>query len=466
MAAPHLDDTIAAISTPLGESGIGIVRLSGPRALAIADEVFVSKDGLAPSAYETHTVHYGHVRDPDATAGGYVDEAILTVMRAPKSYTKEDVVEINCHGGPCVMRRALEVVIRRGSRLAEPGEFTKRAFLNGRIDLAQAEAVLDIIRAKTDAALRVAVSQLDGVLSHEVDGIIERLSRIASHIEAAIDFPDEDIEIMEEADAARALGSIQEEIAGLISTADEGIVLREGICATICGKPNVGKSSLMNVLLKRDRVIVTPIPGTTRDAVEETINLKGFPIRMVDTAGISDAKDMPDREGVERSRRYIERADIVLFVFDSTRPIEKEDLDIRDIVKGKKVLAILNKIDLPQALTPKDVHAVLDGARTVSVSVTERMNIDLLEEELVGQLESGGVMPGEGAVVTRARHKRSLEDASAHIREAIESLDKGLSAEFVAYGVREAILCLGTIIGKTLSDDILDRIFGEFCIGK
>ena len=458
-----MDDTIAAISTPLGEGGIGIVRMSGPRALEIADRIFVSRDGSMPSRYKTYTVHYGHVtRDENRR----IDEVILTVMRAPKTYTKEDVVEINCHGGPGALKETLELILASGARIAEPGEFTKRAFLNGRIDLVKAEAVLDIIKARTDSSLRLAMSQLDGALSKDVNAILERLSAILSRVEAAIDFPDEEIEIMKEGDLYNMLGDVKSGLERLLATADHGIVLREGVLATICGKPNVGKSSLMNLLLRRDRVIVTPIPGTTRDAVEEMINLRGFPLRLVDTAGIHRTKDPLNLEGIARSRGYLEKADVALFVLDGSSPIEGADLAIAELVKGKKVLAVINKSDLPQKIDERDVKNILDTEFIVNVSVLERRKIDLLEEAMLKMLAFGGVVQNEGAMVANMRHKVLLEGCLRHVLGSMGSIDGNVPVEFIAQDLKEAIYQLGLITGRSVSDDILDRIFSEFCVGK
>ena len=386
-------------------------------------------------------------------------------MKAPKSYTKEDVVEINCHGGPGVLKEVLGLVVSRGARIAEPGEFTKRAFLNGRIDLSRAEAVMDVIRAKTDSSLRAAVDQLQGSISDAVEGLIDRLSKTLAHAEAAVDFPDEDLEIMKAEGILGAIKGAEQEINDLLSTSDQGVILREGVIATICGKPNVGKSSLMNLLLKRDRVIVTPIPGTTRDAVEETINLKGFPVRLVDTAGISETEDVLEGAAVERSKRYLEASDMVIFVLDGSRPVDKEDLAIGEIIKEKKTLTVINKVDLARRIREEDVKGLPASGLVVAVSVKERRNIDLLEDGIVKLLTHGGVFR-EGAIVTNIRHKALLEEGLKHIVNARRSVEKGLSAEFVAQDLREAVYQLGLIVGRSVSDDVLDRIFSEFCIGK
>ncbi|MFA4980977.1 MAG: tRNA uridine-5-carboxymethylaminomethyl(34) synthesis GTPase MnmE [Candidatus Omnitrophota bacterium] len=457
------DDTIAALSTPIGEGGISIARLSGPKALMIADAVFASKDKDKPSKFKTYTVHYGHIVDEKNRV---VDEVLLTVMKAPKSYTKEDVVEINCHGGIQAAKRALELILERGARLAEPGEFTKRAFLNGRLDLAQAEAVLDVIRSKTEGSLKVAMSQLDGGLSNKVNAILDSMIDAASQIEASIDFPEEDIEIIENSGLVKKVEGVIRGLQDLVRTYRSGAVLREGVLAIICGKPNVGKSSLMNLLLNRDRVIVSPIPGTTRDAVEEVINLKGVPVRLVDTAGIADAKDALDKEGVKRSKKYLDLADIVILVLDGSTAIGKEDLDIIKLALGKKKIVVINKSDLPKKTDAKKAKKFFKDDKIVEISVGKRRNIGTLEKELLGAVWSGEYDQGESAVVANARHKELLDRALDNMLSVKKALAKRTPCELVAVDLKEALYHLGLIVGKSVSDDILDRIFEQFCIGK
>lgn len=474
-----LTDTIAAIATPVGESGIGIVRISGKGALSIADKIFVSKDGKKPSDFKTYTVHYGWIINlysstpvlQCSSKNEIIDEVILTVMRAPKSYTKEDIVEINCHGGIQAVKKTLELVLRCGARLAEPGEFTKRAFLNGRIDLAQAESVLDIVRAKTEGALKVAMNQLEGGLSSKVNEIRDKIIDIASHIEASIDFPEEDLEIIKEEGLLNKVEHISFELKGLIDSSNKGIVLREGVLAVICGKPNVGKSSLMNLLLKRDRVIVTPIPGTTRDAVEETINLNGVPIRLVDTAGIAQTKDLLDEASVKKSKSYLELSDLVLFMLDASTKIEGEDLDILKLVGDKKKLVIINKCDLTKRLDKDAADSLFKNDRIIKISVEKRQNIEFLEEAILDMVWKGGFNQGESTIVTNSRHKELLDKSFGNmlsVKKALsERFDKGeYSPELVAIDLKEAIFHLGLIVGKAVSDDILGRIFENFCIGK
>jgi tRNA modification GTPase len=393
-----------------------------------------------------------------------IDEVLLTVMRAPKSYTKEDIIEINCHGGIQALKKVLELVLRRGARVAEPGEFTKRAFLNGRIDLVQAEAVLDTIRAKTESSLKAAEMQLNGELSKKVDGLRDELIDITSYVEASIDFPEEYSGT--ETSLTDRIRDVLKGLKDLISTAHEGMVLREGVLAIICGKPNVGKSSLMNLLLKRDRVIVSPIPGTTRDAVEETINLKGIPIRLVDTAGIAETKDALGKEGVRKSKIYLSAADIVIFVLDASKKWDGKDEEILKLIKGKKKIVVMNKVDLPRRIDAKALKQFFKGDRIVEISVNKRRNIRPLEKTIVETIWGGRYRQGEGALVTNARHKDLLDKAFGNVLSVSKAFGAGSSPELIAVDLREAVSNLGLIVGKSASDDILDRIFERFCIGK
>lgn len=458
-----LDDTIVAISTPIGEGGIGIVRLSGPASLKIADKIFISKDGVRPSRFKSYTMHYGHVVGEGQKV---IDEVILTVMKAPKSYTKEDIVEINCHGGIQAMKHVLELAVETGARIAEPGEFTKRAFLNGRIDLAQAEAVLDVIRAKTEGSLKVAVSQLEGELSRNVNEIRNKAIEMASQIEASIDFPDEGLEPVEKEKLLKKAEDISSGLNALVGSYDSGMVFREGVLAIICGKPNAGKSSLMNLLLKRDRVIVSPVPGTTRDAIEEVINLKGIPIRLVDTAGIQASKDALEKEGIKKSKRYLELSDIVILMLDASTAIEKSDLDIIKMVGNKKKIVVLNKSDLEKKIDPEKVKSLFKNDKVIEVSVEKKKNIDRLENAVMETVFSGNFDQGEGAMVSNARHKEALDKALTFMLSVKKAVSEDDAPELVMVDLKDAIFNLGLVIGKSVSDDILDRIFEQFCIGK
>jgi tRNA modification GTPase len=453
---PQAADTIAAISTPPGAGGIGIVRLSGPQALRLADEVFRGRE--RPSECATYTAHYGHVVD----GAEVLDECLLLVMRAPRSYTREDVVEIHCHGGPVVLRQVLDLVVRKGARLAGPGEFTQRAFLNGRIDLVQAEAVMDLIRAQTDLSRRAAMAQLDGHLSRRVEALRQRLQDFLVHVEASLDFLDDDIEIISRQEQQRRAEELVAELRRLEEGAEAGQILREGVTAAIVGRPNVGKSSLMNALLRTNRVIVTPIPGTTRDVIEEGINLRGVPLRLIDTAGLRDSADVVEREGVERTRHWMARADLVLLVLDTSESLQPEDWEGLAAVADKKTVLVLNKADLPAQWEP---HLLPPAAATVRVSALHGTGLEELEETLFRLVWQGEVQAGE-VWVTNVRHKRALSQARESLERVLETLAQGYTEELVAVDLRAALHQLGEIVGVTLTEDVIRQIFETFCIGK
>ncbi len=449
------------------------MRLSGKKALSIADKIFVSKSKVKPSQFKTYTIQYGHIVNPQTRKPANpqpetIDEVILTVMRAPKSYTKEDVVEINCHGGIVALRKTLDLVVDLGARLAEPGEFTKRAFINGRIDLAQAEAVLDIIRSKTESSMKVAMGQLEGRLSKEIRGLKEALLDILSEIEARIDFSEEDIELAPKKEIIQKVTKISLKIKKLIDEAWKGMILKEGIMCVICGKPNVGKSSLMNILLKRNRVIVTPVPGTTRDAIEEEISLEDIPIRVVDTAGISIAKDIVEEHGMRKSRSYIKRADLILFMLDTSKKWSKIDKEILDIIKEKHFIVIANKNDLKKELDIKHVKKIIQKNEIIDISLLRRKNLDKLEKAILQKIWHGEILRPEGALVANLRHKKELEHAHNRINAAMHILRKDAqqTPEIVAADLNEAVFSLGAILGDTVEPDILERIFERFCVGK
>ncbi len=453
-----LTDTIAAISTPFGEGAVGIVRISGKDALKIADAVFKSKKGGSPSDFRSFTVHYGHVYDKDAV----VDEALLTSMRAPSSYTKEEMVEISCHGGAMPLKKTLELVLNNGARLAEPGEFTKRAFLNGRIDLAQAEAVLDVIRSKTDASLKIALGQLSGELSRRLDEIKDELMDISAHVEASIDFPEEDPGAAARSDIKNRLKSVGIKLGKLLESADTGIVFREGISCVICGKPNVGKSSLLNALLQKEKAIVTHIPGTTRDAIEDFMGINGIPFKLVDTAGIAPTEDIVEREGILRSRGHIEQSGLVLLVIDASGLLTDEDRILLDDTKDRLRIIVINKIDLP-------LKADLSGLETkaaVKVCAKHSKGINELKKAMEKTVLGAKMPQADGVLITNLRQKRSLKAAAEAVGRAVSSVENGFSPEFVAIELKEALDSIGEIVGEIVTDDILDRVFSQFCIGK
>ncbi len=450
-------DTIAAISTAPGEGAIGIVRLSGPRAFDIAGSLFVSPGG---GGLRSHRLHYGHIVEPGT--GAQVDEVLLSAMRAPHTYTREDVVEINCHGGLVPLRRVLELALSEGARLAEPGEFTKRAFLNGRIDLSQAEAALDLIRAKTEVSERIALRQLGGGLSERIGGIRDSLAGALAHIEACIDFPEEDIEPDSLEEIRSAIGEAAGRTGALSGSYDEGRLFREGLGAVIAGCPNVGKSSLLNALLQEDRAIVTEMPGTTRDVLEECISIKGLPLRIMDTAGIRQAHDMAEEEGVRRSMRAIEDADLVLGVLDASRPLHEGDGELLRKLRDKNAFLVLNKSDLPRRIG--DVS--LDGVPALEVSAKTGQGLSELRDAIYGACIKSPAALAEGVVVTNLRHKTSLDASRAAQEAALRAIGEGRPLEIVAMELREALDRLGEVVGAVTADDILERIFSEFCIGK
>ncbi len=460
MAELNLTDTVAAISTPIGEGGIGIVRISGKDALKIADKIFISPKGLKPSSFKSHTIHYGVVKDKDRV----IDEVILAVMLAPKSYTREDTVEINCHSGIVALRDTLEVVLKCGARMAEPGEFTRRAFLSGRIDLAQAEAVLDIIRAKTDSALKIGVSQLKGGLSERLNTCRRILIDMLSRLEAAIDFPEEEDILLDFKKITDMNIRVSSLLKGLLDDSRLGRALREGVHLVICGKPNVGKSSLLNALVKKERSIVTSIPGTTRDTIEEIIDIGGIPIRVVDTAGILEPKDLVEKKAIFRSKKEINSADLVIILFDGSSKLSKEDLFLINKLKSKKAIAVINKSDLRQKVQRDKILKAF--GIVVEISARRLKNIDLLEKEITGLIYKGAIINPESVMVSNLRHIQLLLKVQKSIAQIHKSLDNKLSVEFIAHDAREALGFLDDILGKRFSADLLDKIFLEFCIGK
>jgi tRNA modification GTPase len=467
-----LDDIIVAVSTPIGEGGIGIVRLSGKGSLKLADKIFLSKDDKKPSRFKTYTVHYGHIVENELQTTNderrIVDEVILTVMRAPKSYTKEDVVEINCHSGIVPLKKILDLCLINGARLAEPGEFTKRAFLNGRIDILQAEAVLDIIKAKTELSLRSALNNLEGLFSKKINEIRENLIEIYAHMEASIDFSEEELRGLRKDNIFKKLNSVENEIKKLISSSNHGRILRQGIKAVICGSPNVGKSSLMNAILKESRSIVTHIPGTTRDTIEEIVNIKGIPVTLVDTAGITDTDHLVEKEGIRRSHVYVENADLILLVLDQSRKLNKDDLDIIKRIgdNKKRAIVVINKCDLKKTLDIKRVKRFFPKSPFAHISSLQMTGIDKLEDE-IKDIVWKGKAPGAGFIgVSNERQLNILKRSFLDITEAVKAHKNGLPIDCISVYVRSSIENLGEITGKTITDQTLDKIFSEFCIGK
>jgi tRNA modification GTPase len=460
-----LDDTIAAIATPLGEGGLAVVRISGARALDIADKSFspVGKNSLKPSAAATHTIQYGKI----IRGGNVVDEVLLAVLRAPRTFTREDTVEISCHGGILPAKLVLDTLLANGARPAEPGEFTRRAFLNGRIDLAQAEAVADLIHSRTELALAAANEQLAGKLSQRINRLRDDLMHTLAHVEAHIDFPDEDITPDTKAQLLRRLENGVELMDELLRTANEGQILRRGIRAAIVGRPNVGKSSLLNQLLGKDRAIVSPVPGTTRDTIEETASVRGLPVVFIDTAGLREARDEIEREGIRRSRESLASAEFILHVLDASEPLTEADEKYLAEFAGKKRILVRNKTDLPVKLNlPQDSRFTIRDSRVVDVSCLSGQGIEALKDAIKELVWSGEINAGMLQVMINSRHQDALNRACAATRQTIDALRGDVTLELVAMDLHIAVNAVGEIVGKTATEDLLDSIFSQFCIGK
>ncbi len=453
-------DTIAAISTPLGEGGIGIVRLSGPQALPIAERTFRSKKGKGILKTPSHRILYGHVIDP--LTGEPVDECLLSIMRAPNTYTREDMAEINCHGGSLPLRRTLELVLRAGARLAAPGEFTKRAFLNGRLDLLQSEAVLDIIHAKSEEAEKMALQQLEGGLSERIKAELDALANLCVHIEAWIDFPEEEIGSKTRNELQADMAAIRERLLSLVRTYEEGRLIREGLKTAIVGRPNVGKSSLLNALLGEERAIVTDIPGTTRDVISEYINIGGHALRIMDTAGIREGRDEAEREGVQRSLRAIGEADLVICLLDGSAPLAEEDREIVARLKDKKHIMAVNKSDISPAWETESEGL----AGCLRISAKTGAGLDELKKKIKEGFFGADREVREGTIIANLRHKLALEKAITGLEEAGAAFKEDLPLEIVSLGLREALAALGEVVGSVSTEDILEKIFSQFCIGK
>jgi tRNA modification GTPase len=458
------DDTIAAIATPIGEGGLGVIRVSGSQAVPIVRAVFRDRDGRAVDRLPSHRVRFGSIIDP--RTGTTLDEVLVTYMRAPHSYTREDVVEISGHGGIGVLARILEALVTGGARLAEPGEYTKRAFLNGRLDLSQAEAVIDLIHAHTEESHRQALAQLEGGLSRAIIAMREDVLEVLAYVEGAMEFPEEDLELLPWESLLAKADGVAERMTMLLGTFHTGRVLREGVRVAIVGRPNVGKSSLFNALLAANRAIVTPIPGTTRDVLEEVVNLRGYPFRLVDTAGIRASDDPVELEGIGRARISLESADLVLLVLDRSQPLTAEDEEAVAAVQGKRVQVVLNKADLPPLLALDKLQTRLPGWPKVAVSCKEPQGFDDLTEVMVEAVLHGQQRPHDGPVLTKLRHWEALQHGHQSLQRARDGMEQRLSGEFIALDLRETLEWLGEIVGLNYTEDLLDKIFSEFCIGK
>ncbi|GGK33742.1 tRNA modification GTPase MnmE [Caldalkalibacillus thermarum] len=455
-------DTIAAIATPMGEGGIAIVRVSGPEAIAVVDKLYRGRKKL--STVDSHTIHYGHLVDPQT--GERIEEVLVTVMRAPRTYTREDVVEVNCHGGLVSVRRVLNYILKYGARLAEPGEFTKRAFLNGRIDLSQAEAVIDLIRAKTDRAMKNAMKQVEGRLSKLIKRLRQELIETLAHIEVTIDYPEHDVEEVTQQFLREKCEQVKKEIEQLLATAEQGKILREGLKTAIIGRPNVGKSSLLNALAHENRAIVTDIPGTTRDVLEEYVNVRGVPLQLIDTAGIRETEDVVERIGVERSRQVLKEADLILLVLNIAEPFTEEDQALLDLVKDMKTILIVNKTDLEPKLDTDQLKARYPHLPLIKMSIKEEKGLDELEQAIADLYFKGDIEAGDMTYVSNSRHIALLNEAKQSIEDALAALEMGLPVDVVQIDIRKAWEKLGEIIGDNVSESLIDQLFSQFCLGK
>lgn len=457
-----IDDTIAAIATAPGEGGIGILRISGEKSLKIAEEIFKSMSGKSIKEYNKRTLIYGNIVDN----GNVIDEVLLAYMKGPNSYTGEDVIEINCHGGFISVKKILELILSKDVRLAEAGEFTKRAFLNGRIDLSQAEAVIDVIKAKTDIAHEVAQNQLEGSLSKRIRELRDKVTEILAHVEVAIDYPEEDIEHITYQTLKEKTDELKKEIKKLYDTAESGKILREGLKTVIVGKPNVGKSSLLNSILGENRAIVTDIPGTTRDVIEEFVNIKGIPLKIVDTAGIRDTDDIVEKIGVEKSKESFTSADLIIMVLDASRKLSEEDIEILENLRDKQTIVLLNKNDLKQEIEEEKILKYVENNSIIKISALQQEGIEELQDKIESMVYKGSVKNNSSLVVTNSRHKDALNKAYKSATDALIALEQSMPFDFVEVDLKNIWDYLGYINGDTVTEDLLDNIFHNFCIGK
>ncbi|HGO3267609.1 TPA: tRNA uridine-5-carboxymethylaminomethyl(34) synthesis GTPase MnmE [Staphylococcus aureus] len=456
-------DTITSISTPMGEGAIGIVRLSGPQAVEIADKLYKGKHLL--NDVPSHTINYGHIIDPESKE--VVEEVMVSVLRAPKTFTREDIIEINCHGGILTINRVLELTMTYGARLAEPGEFTKRAFLNGRIDLSQAEAVMDFIRSKTDRASKVAMNQIEGRLSDLIKKQRQSILEILAQVEVNIDYPEyDDVEDATTEFLLEQSKEIKQEINRLLDTGAQGKIMREGLSTVIVGKPNVGKSSMLNNLIQDNKAIVTEVAGTTRDVLEEYVNVRGVPLRLVDTAGIRETEDIVEKIGVERSRKALSQADLILFVLNNNEALTQEDYTLYEVVKNEDVIVIVNKMDLEQNIDINEVKDMIGDTPLIQTSMLKQEGIDELEIQIRDLFFGGEVQNQDMTYVSNSRHISLLKQARQTIQDAIDAAESGVSMDMVQIDLTRTWEILGEIIGETASDELIDQLFSQFCLGK
>lgn len=457
-----ISDTIAAIATAVGEASISVIRVSGPEAVEEVSRIFKGKVALDEA--ESHTVHYGFIIDPQT--GDKVEEVLVTIMRAPRSFTMEDVIEISSHGGVVAVRRVMDILLQQRIRIAEPGEFTKRAFLNGRIDLSQAEGVIDLIRSKSDRAFSVALKQVEGKLSRQIKPLQQTLIETLAHIEVNIDYPEHDVESLTSEFIKEKSSLVMTEIDKLLRTANEGKILREGITTAIVGRPNVGKSSLLNALAHDNRAIVTDIPGTTRDVIEEFVTINNIPLKLLDTAGIRETMDVVEKIGVERSRGAVNEADLLLFVLNNSEALHEDEIELMQQISGRQVIVILNKIDLPRQLDMNVLLQHFDEQQIVEMSVRDEQGVDRLEEAISALFFGGKLEAQDVTYVSNVRHIGLLKQAKRSLQDAYEAADQFIPIDMIQIDVRLAWEQLGEIIGDSAPDSLIDQIFSQFCLGK
>ena len=457
-----IDDTIAAIATAPGEGGIGIIRISGEKSLQVAQSIFKSKSGKMIKDYNARTLIYGTVVDNEKV----IDEVLVAYMKGPNSYTAEDVIEINCHGGFISVKKILELILSKGVRLAEAGEFTKRAFLNGRIDLSQAEAIIDVIKSKTDMAHEVAQSKLEGSLAKKIKDLRMNVTEVLAHLEVYIDFAEEDVEEITYQTLEEKALELRNEIKKLYDTAESGKILRDGLKTVIVGKPNVGKSSLLNSILGENRAIVTDIAGTTRDVIEEFVNIKGIPLKIVDTAGIRETEDVVEKIGVEKSRESFSTADLVIMVLDASRKLSEEDMEILESLKNKKTIVLLNKMDLEPQIELEKIEEFVNSEDIIKISALKHQGIEELQDKIEAMVYHGSVKNSSNLMITNSRHKDALFKAYESINDAISAIEQRMPYDFIEVDFKNIWDYLGYINGDTVREDLLDTIFANFCIGK
>ncbi len=459
-----MSETIAAIATPIGNAGIGKIRISGPDAYDIGDLIFEGVKNKSFKEVKTYTVHYGFIIDPEKKKK--IDEVIAIVMKKPYSFTGEDVLEFDCHGGKIPLQKILNIILNNGARMAEPGEFSKRAFLNGRIDLSQAEAIIEIINSKTEKSLDIAVNHLTGKLSEKISYIKNQVVEFLAHLEASIDFPEDEIKGFSAENIGSRINNIEKEIKKLLSTGKQGKIYREGINTVIVGKPNVGKSSLLNYLLSEKRAIVTEIPGTTRDIIEEYINLKGIPLKIVDTAGIRNTEDKVEKIGVEKTRQSLEKADLVIMLLDVSQGLTSEDFEVYNLIKGKQAIIVINKTDLSDKLDKNKIKNKFSEHPIIYASIKKEEGLEKLKKAIIEEIFTEDLKTDQDIFITSIRHHNALKKALESIKNVKKSYQNNMPNDFLTIDLKECLDNLGKITGETVTDDIIDRIFSDFCIGK